>query len=116
MRSVRRILHPWGRELRFPQGISRGVRLLLGVLSRIRSKPLNSKHFAPPPARGTEDTGENPKGTAPMQIGCKPDANAPALDGIPSALRRAWPNVPEHIQLAILALIEPYRPSATGND
>ena len=44
-----------------------------------------------------------------MQIGCKPDANALDLNGIPNALFRAWAHVPKHIRLAILALIEPYR-------
>lgn len=44
-----------------------------------------------------------------MQIGCKSDANPLDLNGIPKALFRAWPNVPEHIRLAILAPIEPYR-------
>jgi hypothetical protein len=66
------------------------------------------------PSGGTERTGENPKGTAPMQIGCKPDANRPALDGIPSDLLRAWPQVPEHIRLTILSLVVPYLPRGEG--
>lgn len=35
-------------------------------------------------------------------------------EGIPKALFLAWPNVPEHIRLAILALIEPYRDQLGG--
>ncbi len=45
-----------------------------------------------------------------MHAGCMQDAH----DGIPKALFRAWPNVPEHIRLAILALIEPYRDQEQG--
>ena len=58
-----------------------------------------------PSVSGTERTGTNPSGAVPMHAGCMQKTS----EGIPNALFRAWPNVPEHIRLAILALIEPYR-------
>ena len=56
------------------------------------------------PISGTERTGTNPSGAVQMHAGCMQKTS----EGIPNALFRAWPNVPEHIRLAILALIEPY--------
>ena len=70
---------------------------------------------SPHTSKGTERTGKNPKGPIRMQAGCKQDASTPAPDGIPLVLLCAWPNVPEHIRLAILSLVEPYRPQGTGN-
>jgi len=49
-----------------------------------------------------------------VQIGCKQDANTPALNGIPKALFSAWPNLPDHLKLAIMALIVPYVEPAAG--
>ncbi len=34
--------------------------------------------------------------------------------GAPPALSRAWPHLPDHVKLAILALVEPYRHLGTG--
>ena len=51
-----------------------------------------------------------------MQAGCKQDASTLNLNGIPKALFRAWPHVPEHIQLAIMALISPYLPLPDPGD
>lgn len=43
-----------------------------------------------------------------MQTGRKQNGIAHPPNGVPKLLLAAWPDVPEHIRLAILALIEPY--------
>jgi hypothetical protein len=75
----------------------------------ILSKSLENRSDGEYLQKGTDDTGKNPGGTVRMQAGCKQDASTSDPNGIPKALSLAWPNVPEHIRLAILALIEPYR-------
>ena len=47
-----------------------------------------------------------------MQAGCKQDASNLNDHGVPTALLRSWSKVPEHIRLAILALVEPYHEGA----
>jgi hypothetical protein len=59
--------------------------------------------------KGTERTQKHPEGTVRMQTGCKQNGVAHPPNGVPKLLLAAWPNVPEHIRLAIIALIEPYR-------
>jgi len=44
-----------------------------------------------------------------MQTGCKQTDGVQPPPEVPNILLAAWPNGPEHIRLAIIALIEPYR-------
>lgn len=69
---------------------------------------LGNAALPPHVEQGTEGNEKHLNGTAPMQIGCK-QPTTPDPNGIPKVLFSAWPNVPKHIRLAILALIEPYR-------
>jgi hypothetical protein len=64
---------------------------------------------------GTERTETNPDGTTPMQAGCKQDASDALLNGVPKALLLSWPNLPEHVRIAILALVGPYLPRGNGH-
>ena len=69
----------------------------------------SSDRSGPHGSKGTARTQKHPKGTVRMQTGCKQNGVAHPPNGVPKILLAAWPNVPEHIRLAILALIEPYR-------
>jgi|GEM_PF-5002699 len=48
-----------------------------------------------------------------MQTGCKQKDGLQPPNGVPNILLAAWPNVPEHIRLAIIALIQPYCDAST---
>lgn len=78
------------------------------------SKTLKIAGGGAAPQKGTERTETNPKGTVRMQAGCKQDASTPNLNGVPKAIFRAWPDVPDHIRLAIMALVSPYCESGPG--
>jgi hypothetical protein len=90
--------------------------------SRVRIPPLPlesqaNQGFPPNPHHEAEGTGVHQNGTG----GNGSDANRmqtfPAVGdsaGVPSALSRAWPHLPDHVKLAILSLAEPYRHLGTG--
>ena len=66
------------------------------------------------PQQVTDCTGINPEGSVPMQIGCKQDASTTDVGNLSEAIILSWPNLPEHIKLAVFTLVEPYRyPSGT---
>jgi hypothetical protein len=77
----------------------------------LSAESLTNSGVGTSPRKGTEGNGEYLSGTVPMQIGCKPDPSRPS---IPDTLSRSWPHLPEHVKLAILALVEPYRHLGTG--
>ena len=59
------------------------------------------------PVQGTERTGGDQNGRVPMHPGC---IHIPRSRGPP----HSWPHLPEHVKLAILALVEPYRHRRAG--
>src|SRR5262249_37661763 len=77
---------------------------------RIPLPPLELKQILPvlPPI---PREGNAPGRTRRERVGCM--RTPPA--GVPEALFRAWPNLPEHVRLAILALAAPYTAAAPAD-
>ena len=80
--------------------------------AEIQANPGDSL-IPPNTQKGTERTGKNLKGTLRMQIGCKQEATTEG-GKFPESLARSWVHLPEHVKLAILALVEPYRHLGAG--
>lgn len=49
-----------------------------------------------------------------MQIGCKQEATTGGRGSVPETLSQAWSHLPDHIKMAVLALVEPYRHCGAG--